>query len=160
MVQLFTIIVFIAMAYAIGCLVESEHYNSIKEREGGFLNLPVTNSKHLPNEKTGSQEARLVYGNVAVSVDYFKRILAGLRNIFGGEISSYETLLDRARREAILRMKESAKEADAIVNLRLETSRIGQSANKKGKLGSIEVFAYGTAITFSKFKNNEVESGC
>ena len=43
-----------------------------------------------------------------VSVDYFKRFLAGLRMIFGGRVSSYESLLDRARREALLRMRLQA----------------------------------------------------
>ena len=87
MIQFFTIIVFIAAAYAIGYLIETEHYNSIKERESKFLSLPVITTKHLPAEKKEVQEARLVYGSVVVSIDYFKRILAGLRNIFGGEVS-------------------------------------------------------------------------
>ena len=150
MIQLITILALITLAYITGHLIEAKHYNSIKERESKFLNLPVTTTKRLPEQMAGIQEARLVYGNVVVSIDYFKRILAGLRNIFGGEIASFETLIDRARREAVLRMKETAFEADTIVNLRLETSRIGQAANKKGGLGSIEVFAYGTAIILKK----------
>ena len=150
MVDLFIFIAFLAVTYTIGYLIESEHYGSIKEREKLFLNLPVINSKHLPAEVSQIQDSRLVYGSMVVSIDYFKRLLAGLRNFFGGEISSYETLLDRARREAILRMKERTEYADAIVNLRIETSRIGQSANKKNALGSIEVLAYGTAITLKK----------
>jgi uncharacterized protein YbjQ (UPF0145 family) len=48
-----------------------------------------------------------VSGSVVVSVDYFKRFLAGLRTLVGGRVTSYETLLDRARREAILRCKET-----------------------------------------------------
>jgi uncharacterized protein YbjQ (UPF0145 family) len=89
----------------------------------------------------------MVYGHVVISIDYFKRFLAGLRNIFGGEVSSYETILDRARREAILRMKEAAKEADIIINLRIETSTIAKSS--KNQVGCSEVLAYGTAITFA-----------
>ena len=150
MVQLLTFVALISLAYVTGHLIEAKHYNSIKERESKFLNLPVITTKHLPEQQAGFQEARLVYGSVVVSIDYFKRVLAGLRNIFGGEISSFETLIDRARREAILRMKESAQGADTIINLRLETSRIGQAANKKDQLGSIEVFAYGTAISLKK----------
>ncbi|MGD9015487.1 MAG: YbjQ family protein [Candidatus Omnitrophota bacterium] len=150
MIQIFAFVVFIGIAYAIGYLIESQHYSSIKQREKNFLNLPVITTKHLPDEKAAVEDSRLVYGSVVVSIDYFKRILAGLRNIFGGEVSSYETLLDRARREAVLRMIQFAQGADAILNLRLETSRIGQSANQKDQLGSIEVFAYGTAITLKK----------
>ena len=50
----------------------------------------------------------LVNGSTVVSNDYFKRLLAILRNIFGGRVKAYESLLDRARREAVLRMKDEA----------------------------------------------------
>ena len=90
------------------------------------------------------QESKLVTGSVVISVDYFKRILAGLRNSFGGPIASYETLVDRARREAILRMKESCPNATQLINLRIETSSITKGA--KQQIGSVEVLAYGTAI--------------
>jgi uncharacterized protein YbjQ (UPF0145 family) len=92
-----------------------------------------------------TDSAMLVYGSVVISVDYFKRLLANLRNIFGGKVKSYETLIDRARREAILRMKEMAGDARVIVNVRIETATIGRKANQKG-VGCIEAIAYGTAI--------------
>ena len=69
-----------------------------------------------------------------------------MRNIFGGRVTSYETLLDRARREAILRMKEEAKElnAELVFNIKLETSSIYKG--KGNSVGSVEVLAYGTAL--------------
>jgi uncharacterized protein YbjQ (UPF0145 family) len=91
-----------------------------------------------------------VQGSAVISIDYFKRMLAALRNIVGGEVKSYETLVDRARREATLRMKEMAWDADIILNLRIETSAIGNSANRRKAVGSIEAIAYGTAITYKK----------
>ncbi len=69
--------------------------------------------------------------------------MAGLINFFGGNITVYESLVDRARREALLRMKESAKDASEIINIKIETSSI--TKNTKG-IGAIEVLAYGTAI--------------
>ena len=150
MVDLIAFVIVVAFTYAIGLHIEQKHYHSIKQREKRYLNLPVTTTKDLSIEEAGIQEAKLVYGSAVISIDYFKRILAGLRNIFGGEVSSYETLLDRARREAILRMKQYVPHADIILNLRLETARIGQSANQKDGLGSIEVLAYGTAVTFKR----------
>jgi len=80
----------------------------------------------------------------SISVDYFKRILTSLRNFFGGNMRSYETLVDRARREAILRLKESCPDAQQIINLRLETSSIYKGQGNQ--IGSVEVLAYGTAI--------------
>jgi len=112
-----------------------------------MIMLPVVTSDNLDDEDT-IEDAQLVYGSVVISLDYFKRFLAGLRSIFGGRIASYETLLDRGRREAILRMKEKAREAgyNMILNMRFETSSIGQVTAKKGSIGCFEIIAYGTAI--------------
>jgi uncharacterized protein YbjQ (UPF0145 family) len=98
------------------------------------------------------QESFLVQGSAVISIDYFKRLLAVLRNIFGGRVKAYESLVDRARREATLRLKEQAlaRGADMVINLRLETSAIGNSANRKKQVGSVEAIAYGTAITLHK----------
>jgi uncharacterized protein YbjQ (UPF0145 family) len=66
-------------------------------------------------------------------------------------MGSYETLIDRARREAILRMKEQARSADAIVNFRIETSSISKGGRRRGKtVGTVEALAYGTAIRIKK----------
>ena len=76
----------------------------------------------------------MVCGSAVISIDYFKRILAGLRNIFGGTVKSYETLIDRARREALLRMKEKADDATMIINVRIETSTIGKTKRNKNTI--------------------------
>jgi uncharacterized protein YbjQ (UPF0145 family) len=67
-------------------------------------------------------------------------ITAGLRNLFGGALTEYETLLDETRDAAIARLVEAARAAgaDAVVALRLQTSMIAQGAS--------EVVAYGTAV--------------
>lgn len=140
--NLIYLIILIGVGYFIGTQVEKQHYKSIEEREAKFLDLPVVSSENLLEEKTVS-EAHLVYGNAVISTDYFKLILAGLRNLVGGEVSAFETLLDRARREAILRLKEKALGADIILNLRVETCRISQA-------DSSEVLAYGTAVYYKK----------
>ncbi len=148
--ELIIFIILITLGYTAGTIAERRHYRSIESRESAFLNLPAVTIKNAVSKDSDILKAELVSGNAVISLDYFKRILAGLRNIFGGEIMSYETLIDRARREAILRMKEKAVGANIIVNLRIETSAIGQSANRRNSIGSIEAIAYGTAITISK----------
>ena len=150
MEELAILVVLIAIGYIAGTLAESNHYQSIKQRERRFLRLPAVTIKNAIDENAVVEKAQLVSGSIVISLDYFKRVLAGLRNIFGGEISSYETLIDRARREAILRMKEEARRADIILNVRIETSSIGQSADQIKSIGSIEALAYGTAITLKK----------
>ena len=64
---------------------------------------------------------------------------------FGGKVKSYESLIDRARREALLRMKEEAPDASMIINVRIETSTIGKTSRNK-TVGCLEAVAYGTAL--------------
>ena len=150
MADLIIWVVFMAGFYLIGTtIIEKGHYNSIREREKKFLNLPAITAKNLVDTTRPIEKVDFVCGNVVISIDHFKRFLASLRNIFGGEVSSLETVLDRARREAILRMKESMPEADIILNLRVETSTIGRSQGKNN-IGASEVLAWGTAITYKK----------
>jgi uncharacterized protein YbjQ (UPF0145 family) len=145
--EFITFIVLMLLGYGFGTWAERRHYKSIEEREIKYKNLPTIGLKHPLPQKGSVVQAKLAAGNVVISVDYFKRFLASLRNIFGGRVSSYETLVDRARREAILRMKASCPDATQIINVRLETSSLSKNT-KKGSIGSIEVFAYGTAITY------------
>ncbi len=153
LLQYLDLILFLGLAvlgYTAGTMAEKRHYASIVKREKKFLRLQVMTAE--PRFHEGRvKESFLVNGSVVVSIDYFKRLLARLRNIFGGRVKSYESLVDRARREAILRMKEQARArgAETIVNLRLETSTIGRSANKNKSIGSVEAIAYGTAVTMN-----------
>jgi len=144
MIELSIFIALLALGYGFGTMAEKKHYKSIQEREREFLTLPTTTSKKPMGNLPTIQNCKLVSGSVVISVDYFKRILAGLRNFFGGNVSAYETLLDRARREAVLRMKESCPDATQLINIRIETSSIYKGARQQ--IGSVEVLAYGTAI--------------
>ncbi len=149
--ELFFFLLLVSLGYVAGTWSEKSHYRSIIAREQELLKIPViTAEAHFPEGRV--KDALLVTGSVVISNDYFKRLLAILRNFFGGRVKSYESLVDRARREAILRMKEAAqkKGAGMIINLRLETAAIGKSANKKRQVGSIEAIAYGTAIIYNQ----------
>jgi uncharacterized protein YbjQ (UPF0145 family) len=143
--QVFFILLLLALGYGFGRFAEYRHYRSILKREDAFGDLIVVCSKRLP-ESAGAPGTRLVMGNVVVSVDYFKRFVAHLRMIFGGRVHTYESLLDRGRREALLRMQAeaSALGATMIFNTRFETSSI--SKGQQQSVGSVEVLAYGTAV--------------
>lgn len=142
------VVVFILLGYVFGRLAEQRHYRSILEREEVWVKLPTTSNKRVMGSHPDINRSQFVSGNVVISIDYFKRILAMLRGFFGGNVQAYETLVDRARREAILRMKESCPEANQIINLRVETSSIYKGGGNQ--IGSVEVLAYGTAIYFNK----------
>ena len=141
-------LVFLALlitGYVFGRIAEQRHYRSIREREEQFRHIVLVPVRIPPPELLRHQ-SELVTGNVVISVDYFKTVAAGLRNLIGGRVGAYETLLDRARREATLRLQEQAAAlgAQSVYNIKYETSRIGDNAGKG--LGSVEVLAYGTAL--------------
>ena len=87
-------------------------------------------------------QGELVLGSVVIAQDYFKMVIARVLSIFGKNLTTYETLLERARREALVRMRTQAhaKGYSHIYGLRFEVSNINQ-------LGSmVEAIAYGTAV--------------
>lgn len=143
--DLIVLIILLALGYSFGRATELRHFKSIQKREKLLQSIPAIASK-IPDLALRPNKVQLVSGNVVISVDYFKRFIAGLRNLIGGRITSYESLLDRARREAILRMKEEAKAlgANLVFNVKFETASI--SKGTKNQIGSVEVLAYGTAF--------------
>ncbi|NEP45277.1 MAG: YbjQ family protein [Okeania sp. SIO2H7] len=82
----------------------------------------------------------LVQGSTVRAKNIGKDILAGFKNVVGGELKGYTELLQEARQEATDRMVLQAKQlgANAIVNVRFATSSVAQ--------GAAELFAYGTAV--------------
>ena len=137
----------LVLGYVAGRRSERIHYVDIRARERSLVELPaLTLSRVLAQWE--AERAEMVTGVVVISLDYFKRFVAGLRGLVGGRVKAYEPLLDRGRREAMLRMKEQARDRgyDAVINVRLETSRLASGgANGKGTAG-VEILAYGTAI--------------
>ncbi|BBO90871.1 YbjQ family protein [Desulfosarcina ovata] len=146
MIDLIVFLTLLALGYGAGTWAEKRHYRSIVAREQATLNLPAVTMKSAHIAENKIRSARMVRGSAVISVDYFKRILAGLRNIFGGKVKSYESLMDRARREALLRMKAMAGDATIIVNVRIETAAIGKQSKRKN-ISCLEAMAYGTALT-------------
>jgi len=130
--------------FVVGALIERRHMRSILAREATFRGFPVSNLKRLPE---GAAEAFLASGSVVLSADGWKTMLAGFRKIFGGRFKSIEPVLERARREAVLRLLEDARArgADCVHNVRLETSNLSSTQSLM-----IEVIAYGTAMKLRK----------
>ena len=137
----------ILFAYFTGSWLERRHFASIVEREGELRGFPVTTFEKLPPDWQ-VQSTELVCGSIVVSLDYFKRVIAGLRALVGGRMKTYEPLLERARREAILRMLEEARrlDVDAVINVRLETSRLANAARYGEGTAGVEMLAFGTGV--------------
>jgi uncharacterized protein YbjQ (UPF0145 family) len=86
----------------------------------------------------------IVRGNTIRARHIGKDIMAGFRNIIGGEITEYTKMLAEAREQAIDRMQADAAalEADGIVGIRFTTASVMQ--------GAAELLAYGTAVKLVK----------
>lgn len=136
--------VLLAIGYFAGRVVEKRHYASIRAREKALASVLAFGARFPPDLATPAR-CHLVVGCVVISSDYFKKFVLGLRSIVGGRSRGYETLLDRARREAALRMKEEARRLGArlIVNVKFESTSI---SGNRGGVPAFEVLAFGTAL--------------
>jgi uncharacterized protein YbjQ (UPF0145 family) len=99
----------------------------------------MTTTDEVPG-KTTTHVLGLVRGNTIRARNVGADVVAGLRNIVGGELPEYTSLMSQARDEAIQRMADQATAlgADAIVAIRMTTSAVTQ--------GAAEIVAYGTAV--------------
>lgn len=145
MLDLIVLLVLLTVGYVFGQLAERRHYRSILKREQEMRSLLLVPTRFPPMYNPPAR-TRLVAGNAVISVDYFKVFVAGLRQLVGGRVRSYESLIDRARREAVLRMKEEAREAGAtmIFNVKFEAAPLYKG--RRNGIQSVEALAYGTAI--------------
>ena len=101
--------------------------------------IVVSNTETIPG-KAIVEFYGVVSGSTVRAKHIGRDLLAGLKNIVGGELGSYTELLQEARQEALSRMISQAKSvgANAVINVRFSTSSIAQ--------GAAELFAYGTAV--------------
>jgi len=156
MIDIIIVLVLLALGYGFGSYREKQHYASIYKREAELAEILVFPARFAPGADVNNGHiisagegvgGNLVQGNVVISSDYFKLFVAGLRKLIGGRLTTFETLVDRGRREATLRMKEEAQRLghSKIFNVKFETSSISKGA--KGYIGSIEVLAYGSSVS-------------
>ncbi|MDH4133885.1 MAG: YbjQ family protein [Gammaproteobacteria bacterium] len=99
----------------------------------------VSNLEIVPGRKI-VKHLGLVQGSTVRSKHIGRDIMAGFKNVFGGELKGYTELLQESRAEAVERMVAQAQAvgANAVLNVRFSTSSITQ--------GAAELFAYGTAV--------------
>ena len=111
----------------------------IKLRKEKMNKLITTTSHEIPGKKI-KKVLGIVEGNTIRARNLGRDVLAGLKNIIGGEIKSYTELTAQARKESFNRMVNEAikLKADAIINVRFATSVVMQGAS--------EMLAYGTAV--------------
>ncbi len=136
------LLILFVVGWFFGARHESQHLSRLLVSEKELGHIVVSTERFYQPKIVKGSETELVLGSVVIAQDYFKMVIAKVLSIFGKNLTTYETLLDRARREAVVRMRIQAqsKGYNHIYGLRLEVSNINQ-------LGSmVEAIAYGTAV--------------
>jgi len=135
--------------YALSYVIESVHTEDMGKREQYYRDkIKLTNLRVLPKGIV-AKEVFLCKGSLVLGANYYRRFVAKLKQIIGGHLKILESVIDRAYREATLRMISDAytKGAAMIINVRYDTTCVGRTDRRGNNASSmIEVFAYGTAI--------------
>lgn len=139
-------IVLLAVAFFAGNSIAKKHNKRMEDRQQVVAHIRYTDLKRYIHPHTGSPPPELLCAEVTLGIDHFRGFLGKLKNIFGGEVISYQKTLDRARREAILQIIELAHAAgmNAVANLRVEFVDISGNANRTKKASMVTILAYGT----------------
>lgn len=144
---IFTVLVLIG--YFRGRVNQLKHLKDLALEEQAQRDVLIFATRH-PASSSTPLDPILVTGNAVVSADYFRYFIAGLRKFLGGNYTVFEELNERARRQAIVRMKQAAKQqgAQMIFNVCINANRI--SHPREPGAPQVEIIAYGTAFIPAK----------
>lgn len=147
LIQLGIVVVMLGLGLFSGTFFERRHFRRLDEREAATKSVIVTQLKSFPGGCSPELPPKMIAAESVIASDYFKSFLSGIRKFFGGELRSYLSLLERARREAQCRVVEqaAAEGYDTIGNLRFETVDIGGATNPKRRAVTVAILAVGTA---------------
>lgn len=143
--QIIIAVILFVMGWYFGTRNERKHLAELDDDER-LVGHVIISSERFFVPKTHT-DGHLVIGSVSIAQDRFKLVFADILSLFGKNLTVYESLLERGRREAVVRMKRIAHEQgyNQIYGVRIETSAIDG--------GGVEVLAYGTAIETVGNKN-------
>ncbi len=102
--QIALFLILFSVGWGFGRHIEQKHLRELDEKEKQFAHIRVDTNRFVQTVAHG----QMVSSNVVISHDYFKYILANIQNFFGGRLTSYESVVERARREAMLRLQQEA----------------------------------------------------
>ncbi len=144
---IFTLLVLVPIGFFFGRFSEKRHERELEEKEKKHSDFVVSDIKSFPGISSMSKVPKMFVGEVTIAGDYYKTFAGGLRNLFGGEMKLYSSLVSRARREAIFRLVEQAKAEgyNAACNLRVDSADINGSVITKKKSVSVSIIASATA---------------
>lgn len=149
LMMLFFVVLMPVFCIVSSILNERIHFKRLEEDERGLADMIYSDMKTLPPNWMPSNTF-FVCENVVVANDYLKRFFWTFRKLVGGNSRSFEKMVDRGRREAIVRLLKRAKQhgANVVWNIRLETNIVQlNSGGNKNSMAGVEMIAYGTAFS-------------
>lgn len=144
----FVAIPLVVFGLVIGRTVERRHFRRLDEKEEAYRDVLVTQVKSFPNAVAFEVPPTVVTSQVVIASDYLKSWLSSWRKFFGGEMKSLRLIQERAKREAVIRLIESARDKglNAVCNVRISGADIGgNTMGGKNKVPMAAVIATGTA---------------
>lgn len=132
------------LGWSIASFFEYRHFSSIRKREEAHNHISLsTRNVHDHTDTDGV----LLVGSVMVSHDFFRTLIIVIRKVIGGNVSLYERLAARGRREAIVRLKEEAelRGIKEVINIRFDTVKISARF-----LSGVAMTVYGTGLKDSR----------
>jgi uncharacterized protein YbjQ (UPF0145 family) len=143
------VVLYIPFNLICAVIIEREHLQALDKAEQEFSDIIVSDLKNLPPNWTVKSSVFLS-DDVCLANDSIKSLFWTFRTLFGGESKSFTRLMDRARREATLRLLRKARMSgmNAVWNIRYETSviRLGFGSADNGKFAGVEIFVYATCF--------------
>lgn len=134
----------IGSVWLIGILSGYLSDRALTAREKRYQQLTLTVAPALKSSVVS--ECRFVYGSVTMGINPITAFLGRLRCLIGGNIPGYERALRRARREALLRMKQAFPSANYFVGVRVEGTMLNGRNGRFRGLPRLEIIAYGTGV--------------
>jgi uncharacterized protein YbjQ (UPF0145 family) len=130
----------------IGRNVEKSHIKRLDADDELHRDFLITQLKSFPMRSGDGPTPTLVVSEAVIASDYLKSWLASWRNIFGGEVRSFQKLQSRAKREALVRLRRAAMSNgyNALCNVRVDSADIGGGTSSR-KTPMASVIASGTA---------------
>ncbi|HEY6564691.1 MAG TPA: heavy metal-binding domain-containing protein [Pirellulaceae bacterium] len=152
-IQAGVILFLLGIGFFAGSYSEKRHFRDLVQRESQNGDFLITQLRSFPAAVEGPAPPKIICGEAVIGSDYLKSFLSGIRKIFGGELRSYLSLLERARREALQRVVEQARAEgyNAICNVRYDSADIaGNATGGRGGLAMVTILASATAYHFRR----------
>ncbi len=95
--QLVIFLILFSIGWAFGRHIERKHLNELLEKEQQFAHIRIDTNRFATSDQLG----HFISSNVVISHDYFKYVLASIKNILGGRLTSYESIVELAYGTAV-----------------------------------------------------------